>query len=122
MKQKVKVYSDELKLKVVQEYYGTFQSQKELMLKYDILGPNTISDWIRKFGLKGPSQNEINLRKAMKKNTKETKLELELKAKILKLEKELSFKKLKSRAFNTLIDVAEEELKIDIRKKSGSKQ
>ena len=122
MRLKVKTYSDDMKLKVVQEYYSTSQSQKDLMLKYGILGPNTITNWIRKFGIKSPTQNELKLQKEMTKSTKETKLELELKSKILRLEKELSFEKLKSEAYNTLIDVAEEELKIDIRKKSGSKQ
>ena len=38
------------------------------------------------------------------------------------LEKALKEAELKIKALNTLIDVAEEQLKIDIRKKSGAKQ
>jgi transposase len=39
-----------------------------------------------------------------------------------KLQKALEEAELKIKALNTLIDVAEEQLKIDIRKKSGAKQ
>jgi hypothetical protein len=38
------------------------------------------------------------------------------------LQKALEEAELKIKALNTLIDVAEEQLKIDIRKKSGAKQ
>ena len=38
------------------------------------------------------------------------------------LQKALEEAELKIKALNTLIDVAEEQLKIDIRKKSGTKQ
>jgi hypothetical protein len=38
------------------------------------------------------------------------------------LQKALREAELKIKALNTLIDVAEEQLKIDIRKKSGAKQ
>jgi hypothetical protein len=45
-----------------------------------------------------------------------------LEARIKELEKQLEYAKMKDVALNTLIDVAEKELKISIRKKSGSKQ
>lgn len=45
-----------------------------------------------------------------------------LEQRIKELEKQLEYAKMKDVALNTLIDVAETELKISIRKKSGSKQ
>ncbi len=45
-----------------------------------------------------------------------------LEQRIKELEKQLEYAKMKDVAMNTLIDVAEKELKISIRKKSGSKQ
>ena len=45
-----------------------------------------------------------------------------LEEKISKLEKELEAAKLKAEAYNALIEVAEEELGVDIRKKAGAKQ
>jgi len=38
------------------------------------------------------------------------------------LKEALAFSELKNRALNTLIDVAEEQFKIDIRKKPGARQ
>ncbi len=46
----------------------------------------------------------------------------QLEQRIKELEKQLEYAKMKDVALNTLIDVAEKELKISIRKKSGSKQ
>lgn len=45
-----------------------------------------------------------------------------LEERIKELEKQLEYAKMKNVAINTLVDVAESELKISIRKKSGSKQ
>jgi ferritin len=58
----------------------------------------------------------------MSKESSKTSQELELEQKLKALEKELEHEKLRTKALNTLIDVAEKELKISIRKKSGAKQ
>lgn len=55
-------------------------------------------------------------------NAKERAEKSKLEARIIELEKQLERSKLKNLAVETLIDVAETELKIDIRKKPGSKQ
>lgn len=55
-------------------------------------------------------------------NSKERADHKKLEARIKELEKQLEYAKMKDVAMNTLIDVAEKELKISIRKKSGSKQ
>jgi transposase len=46
----------------------------------------------------------------------------ELEKKIALLQKQLEWEKLKSHALDTMINIAERELKIDIRKKHGTKQ
>lgn len=48
--------------------------------------------------------------------------EQELEIKVKQLEEELRREKFKTMALNTMIDIAESELKIDIRKKSGAKR
>ena len=48
--------------------------------------------------------------------------EYELRERIKELEQLLEYEQLKRKASETMIDVAEEELKITIRKKSDSKQ
>ena len=49
-------------------------------------------------------------------------LQSDLEKKVEVLEKQLEWEKLKSHALNTMINVAERELNIDIRKKPGTKQ
>ena len=43
-------------------------------------------------------------------------------AEIKALRKELEFANMKIKALDTMIDIAEDQLKVDIRKKSGAKQ
>jgi hypothetical protein len=45
-----------------------------------------------------------------------------LENKVKELEKLLDYERLRTTALNTMIDIAERELKISIRKKSGAKQ
>lgn len=57
----------------------------------------------------------------MKTRMPKTKEE-ELSARIKELEKALEYEKLKSLAYNTMIDIAEKEFNIPIRKKPGTRQ
>ena len=110
----VNQYSEEFKLKVVHEVLRSELSQESCRKKYGIKGHSTISKWIRKFGM---SSEPIYM---SKKNKNERLSELKSEIKLLRME--LSYEKLKSEAFSEMIDIAEEELKISIRKKSGAKQ
>lgn len=122
MKTKVNCFPDELKLKVVLEYLNTDVSQRELMQKFNIRGVNTIKKWMRKFDLQAPSQQEIELQRAMAKQKEKTPYEKELEAKVQKLEQQLDDEQLRTLALNTMIEIAERDLKISIRKKSGAKR
>ena len=122
MKTKVNCFPDELKLKVVQEYMDTDMSQRELMQKFNIRGVNTIKKWMRKFDLQAPSQQEIELQRRMTKQKEKTLYERELEAKVKKLEQQLDYEQLRTLALDTMIEIAERDLKISIRKKSGAKR
>jgi len=122
MKTKVNHFPDELKLKVVQEYLQTDQSQKELMQKYNIRGNNCITRWMRKFDLQAPSQQQVELQRTMAKQKEKTTYEQELEAKVHKLEEQLEYEQFRTLALNTMIDITERDLKISIRKKAGAKQ
>lgn len=122
MKLKVNRFPDELKLQVVQEYLGTAMSQKELMLKYNIRGANCITQWMRKFGLQSPDQQQIELQRTMSKEAEKTSKERELELKVKQLEQQLDHEKFRTLALNKMIDIAERDLKIVIRKKSGAKR
>ena len=122
MKVIVKHYSDDFKYQVVQEYLNSDCSQVELLEKYSIKGNSSITNWMRKFGLKEESVKRHTLNITMKKGTKKSNNELALEAKVKELEKALDHEKLRSLALDTMIDIAEDKLKISIRKKSGTKQ
>jgi transposase len=123
MKQKHgKQRSKEEKLKIVQEYINSDVTMTALMAKYDIAGMGSISRWMRNFGFQAPSPQTLELNKQMAKETNKTLKERELEQKIRELEKALDYEKLRTRALETMIDIAENDLKIPIRKKSGTKQ
>jgi len=122
MKRKVNQFPDELKFKIVQEYVQSSISKKDLMQKYGVRGNSCIMNWMRKFGLSYPTEEQIKLNNQVTKESRKTPQERELEQKLKTLEQELEYEKLRTKALNTLIDIAEEELKISIRKKSGAKQ
>jgi len=122
MKAIVNKISDEVQFQIVQEYLSTSVTQKELKEKYNFNGNNNINNWMRKFGLSKQSKEQIKLNQAMEKEIKKTSLELELELKIKKLEEELRLEQFRTKALSTMIDVAERELKVDIRKKAGAKR
>jgi transposase-like protein len=122
MKRKVNQFTDKFKHQVVQEYLETDLSQVELQKKYGIKGNTSILNWMRKFGLKEPSEDQLKIRQVMSKETEKTSHERELEEKVKELEKLLEHEKLRTLALDTMIDIAERELKISIRKKSGAKR
>jgi transposase-like protein len=122
MRRKVKRFPDELAQKIALEYLTTDISQSELQKKYGFGGSMTLYRWIAKFGLSKPSDKEIELHKAMGKEQSKTAEELKLEAEIAALKKELEHERLRTLALSTLIDVAERDLKISIRKKRGARQ
>lgn len=122
MKNTVNRFPDELKKKAVEEFLTTCQSQREIMLKYNIRGMGSLSRWRRTFGISKPNQQEIDIQLIMNKEANKTKRELELEAKIQKLEKDLDTERFRTKALNKMIDIIERDLKIPVRKKSGTKQ
>lgn len=122
MNLQVKRFTDEFKLMVVQEYLSTDLSQVELRQKYHFGGAGNIQKWMRKFGLTEPDQKQIVTHSTMTKGIEKTAKEKELEARIKQLEKDLEYEKLRVHALDTMINIAERELKIPIRKKSGARQ
>lgn len=122
MKKKVKRYTDEFKLKVVKEYVETDISQEALKKKYGFGGNNCIPNWMRKFGMKTPNEEQLKLQRIMSEEQRKTPREIQLEAKVKELEKSLDYERLRALALDTMIDVAERDLKVTIRKKSGARQ
>jgi transposase len=122
MKGRNKLFTDELKLKIVQEWLNTDVSQRELKEKYGIVGNDHFYQWMCKFGLSKPRERTINVKSLMSKETVKTDNEKLLELKVRQLEKDLEFEKLRTHALEKMIDIAERDLNIAIRKKSGTRQ
>ncbi len=122
MKGRKTFYSDDFKLKVVQEYLSTEVGREALQKKYHLPGNGYIHNWMRKFGLTKPDQEQLRIQSTMTKESGKTNKERELEARIKQLEKDLEHERLRAQALDTMITIAERDLKIPIRKKPGAKQ
>lgn len=120
VKRTKKDYSMSFKLQVALEVESGELSLTAAKLKYGIQGEHTIRRWLQKYGnLDWQTQNQTR----MKQPPEQRILELEAKNRLLEkqkesLERELKFQSDKSIMFDMMIDIAENELNIPIRKKS----
>ena len=89
---------------------------KEAKTAYNIKSEKSIRDWILQYKSEKVEICIENTSPMAKDKSSSKDLEKEA------LQKALQEAELKIKALNTLIDIAEEQLKIDIRKKSGAKQ
>jgi len=121
MLQERRKFSDEEKLQIIREWMESGES-KEVFQARKQLGHCAISRWMTIFGVSEHNIKEaIEEMKKDKKKPKSAEVQM-LEAENARLKRELEHEKLRSLAFSTMIDVAESELGIDIRKKSGAKQ
>ncbi len=124
MKPKIEVrqiYSEEFKRKVIEEYLTTDSSKMSLLHKYNIRYKSAIQKWMKQYGypdikFKRSSKFAPIKTYVLPGSTKE-----ELEKRIKVLEKQLEEEKLRSDAFSRVIEIAEKELNIPIRKKFNTK-
>ena len=110
-----KFYSEAFKKAVIQEVLSGKLSKEQAKFKYNIAGNSAILNWIRKFD---QTQSYEMKKKQIPKLQDTTELEAENK----RLREELDLERLRTLSLNVMIDIAEEQFKIPIRKKSGAKQ
>lgn len=109
-----KFYSNSLKKEVIREVQSGLLSKAEARRKYDIPGSSSIIEWIRKFDSKLPDNRKIM---DYKKSDKDALIK-----RIKELERQLEDEQMRSFGLSKMIDIAEDQLKITIRKKSVTKQ
>ena len=111
-------YTLAFKLNVVKEIESGGLSTLDAKKKYGIQGESTIRNWLRKYGkFDWENQTPSN----MPKSPEQRILELEAQVKILEkqkaqLERQNYISDAKAVIFDMMIDIAEEEYKIDVRK------
>ena len=113
-----KKYTDTFKRMVAREALNGI-SCLELAKKYNLPHFNTVTIWKRQFRHQVEDMDSIKT-KPMSKEDKQS-LELQIKRN-QELEKALSNANLKIAGLETMIDIAEKELGVSIKKKSGTKQ
>lgn len=110
---------DSFKLKVIGDVLKNGLSKEQARKKYKIKGKSSILKWMRKFELSG-YQSLPDYFERMEKD--ENSDNAALKQRIRELERALEDAEMKSAIYAKMIDVAERDLKIDIRKKPSTKQ
>jgi transposase len=110
-----KTYSESLKREVVREVQLGNLTKTEAKKKYDIRGHAEVLKWIRKFEEEG-SHSKIKMMDYNKENKDG------LIKRIKALERQLEDEKIRAEGYSKMIDIAEDQLKISIRKKSTTKQ
>jgi len=123
----VQIYSEAFRQKVIEEYLTSNVSKMFLLRKYNIKIKSGIQRWMKLYGYEDNKQpvfikfsavmshaliRRMNTDKASKKQLEE---------KIRELERQLEDEKLRSEAYKRMIEKAEKELKVPIRKKPYTK-
>ncbi len=124
VKRTQKDYSMSFKLQIVQEIERGRLTTTEATKKYEIQCRKTVVNWLRKFGnFDWENQTPSN----MPKSPEQKIMELEAQVKLLEkqkalLEREAFVADKKAIIFDMMIDIAEKEYQIDIRKNSSPEQ
>lgn len=123
VKRTQKYCSMSFKLSVVQEYKTTKVSSGFLQRKYGIQGSYTVKHWIEKYGNFDVSNQSLKFGKEQRSRAAWTAAEVGLlECKNARLEKELELKDMKVEFFDMMIDIAEKEYNLVIRKNSFPEQ
>ena len=116
-------FTDADRIMIVREYMESGLPAEEIIKKYYISSRTVLFSWMDKFlnekdllSLPPEDQNRDDMAKTTNEQLKEKDAEIK------RLRKALELEKLRSKAFSTMIDLAEETFNIPVRKKSGTKQ
>ena len=113
---------------IIDEWLESGRSKREIWQKYTGLPDEkgNLLVWMRQLGMDIPKKKSILESfnsDFMSKTKKNPSLEvIQMQAKIKELEKALINSELRATTYETMIEIAEKELKINIRKKSNTKQ
>lgn len=122
IRQERKFYSEEFRERVLTAYYNSNESVDMTARRFQVKR-DTVSSWVyRKRVVTTPKESSKLVISSIIPMEKEN-LPIEvMEERIRELEQQLAKEKMRSTCLDTMIDIAERELKIDIRKKTGAKQ
>ena len=122
------VFTDEDRIMVVREYLESGLSATSILAKYKLSSRQILFNWMDKFLNKEDCLplclSEANNHMAKNETPKDSDnaLSNDKDKEIRRLRQALELEKLRSKAFETMVDEAEKTFNIPIRKKSGTKQ
>jgi transposase len=128
-----RVYCESFRRKVIEEYLSSNVSKMSLLRKYGIKMKSGIQRWMKLYGYKEKpccykekqpvvlNFTSISSYALVRKMNTDKASKKELEEKIRELERQLQDEKLRSEAYVRMIEKAEKELKIPIRKKSNTR-
>ena len=121
-------FSDYEKKLIIEDYLSGNETKQSVWSRYTCYPGETgkIIMWMRKFGIEDKFVKNTNFeimpkQKKNKEQSSEDFETLQLKKRIAELEKQLQTAEMKAIAFSTMVDIAEKEFNIPIRKKHNTK-
>lgn len=118
-------FSKEMRHRIIEDYLNSSCSKREIWEKYtgQTKDHGTILRWIRCYGYIDKRGNIVSKKRKMQDTPllPDSYGNLQLKKRIEDLEKQLQNAEMKAIAFSTMIDIAEKEFQIPIRKKFNTK-
>lgn len=121
-------FSDHEKKLIIEDYLSGSETKQAVYSHYTGYPAENgkITTWMRKFGIEDKFVKNTNFdsmpkKKKVKEQSSEDFEMLKLKKRIAELEKQLQTAEMKAIAFSTMVDVAEKEFNIPIRKKHNTK-
>lgn len=121
-------FSDYEKKLIIEDYLSGNETKQSVYNRYTGYPAENgiITRWMRKFGIEDKFELNTNFvsmptRKKNKEQISEDFETLKLKKRIAELEKQLQTAEMKAIAYSTMVDIAEKEFNIPIRKKPNTK-
>lgn len=117
-----KRYPEELKRKIAKEYLSGGVSYGVLAEEHRLKGKGVVQEFVKWYRRKCELSGENETTMPEKQQAEAVGDEPSLRQQIKELQRQLTLAELKAEALETMINIAEEQLHIEIRKKSGAKQ
>jgi len=123
----VQIYSEAFRRKVIEEYLAGNVSKMFLLRKYNIKMKSGIQRWMKRYGYEDHKQqvfikfNAVMPHALIRKMNTGKASKQQLEEKIRELERQLEDEKLRSEAYQRIIEKAEKDFKVPIRKKPNTR-
>ncbi len=115
-------YPEELKRKIAKEYLAGKASAGYLAEEHGLKNKGVVKEFVKWYRRKDELYVQNQDTMSDKKASTDASSELSAQEQLKQLKRQLELSQLKVEALETMIDLAEKEFQIEIRKKSGAKQ